>query len=160
MESTLHIWSDTNSLDHHCLLAVFESVIQESLNTFMDAWNNHHVPHRGVPAQQYAPCCRWDQLDDSTWAILASAGYTQVIEDVSNLNLINYDTTGTATLPNDAVARGEVNSYNKHDAAKAMLLVAQELGCLHAGSTDDEMIQFYKTYRSLVQLITNSLHWP
>lgn len=160
MESPMRIWNGTNSLDHHCLIAVFEGVIQESLNTFLDGWNHHHVPHRGIPAQSYAPCCRWDQLDDTSWAELASAGYTQVIDDVSDLGLIDYNTTGTATVPNDAVARSEVASHTVQDAAEKMRVVAQDLGSLHVGSTDVEMIQFYLTYRALVMMTSNLSDWP
>ena len=156
----MRIWNCTDSLDYHCLIAVFEDVIQQSLNTFLDGWNHHHVPHRGIPAQIYAPCCRWDQVDDTSWAELASAGYTQVVDDVSDLGFIDYDTTGTATVPNDVVARSEVASYNVNDAAKAMRLVAEELGLLHVGSTDDDMIQFYLTYRALVMSTSNLSDWP
>ena len=160
MESPMHIWSDTNSLDQHCLIAVFQDVIQDSLNKFLDSWNHHHVPHRGIPAQTYAPCCRWDQLDDASWGELASAGYTRVIANTADLGLIDYDTTGIATVPNDAVARGQVASYDVHDAAEAMALVAGELGALHAGSTNDDMIQFYMTYRALATSVSTMSDWP
>ena len=118
------------------------------------------MPHRGIPAQIYAPCCRWDQLDDTSWAELASAGYTQVVDDVSDLGLIDYNTSGTATVPNDAVARSEVASHNVQDAAEKMRVVAQDLGSLHVGSTDVEMIQFYLTYRALVMMTSNLSDWP
>lgn len=95
-----------------------------------------------------------------TWAELASASYAQVVDVVSDLGLIDYDTTGTATMPNDVVARSEVASYNVHDAAEAMRLVAEELGLLHVGSTDNDMIQFYLTYRALVMSTSNLSDWP
>lgn len=158
MRNELFIWDDCSTLDRHCLFWVFKGVIQSSLDVFQDTWNNHHIHRKGTPQNLYAPCLRWEQVDDATMEELRTTGrYTIVVREMADMVRVQHHWTHYST---DPVVSGCVDGFTCNDACRVYEAVVAELGELSPWSDDAHMIKFYSVYRLMANDLKASEEWP
>ena len=161
LEHHMHVFRPQSPLDRHCLLAVFMPVLQDAMEEFRSAWNNHHIRNRahGTPSQQYEPCKRWEMVDDATWEVLKSCNYSHIVEgddQVEALCTLQQDTPRAG----DPVRLGNVANFDVGNSAQLRDGTASLLGELDCHCPDDHMFEFYVTYRHMVQEATSPEDWP
>ena len=161
LEKVDHSWRAHSSRDRHCLRAVFLPVVQQCLNQFIGAWNNHNIRNAGVPANRYEPCCRWELLDNHDWDALRDLGFSIVPEGLSQLSgIFGAASDERRHQAADPVRLGRVLGFTAQEAALVFEATEQVLGPLHPGSSSTQMIQFYMHYRRLVTDLTDDAAWP